>query len=471
MKNMARIKSSALHEVAAHLGRDELEQAVENGLESPQLRQRLLIHLGRSCAVCEERVRDLAESRARQVDPSAISVRDPLLGALLRRLQVLGNGLEPGALRPVHEFWARFQGRPKAFLRLMLEEGRHVNLEGLVEPTVELVEDERRDLEQWSRLEAVGGSPPDAASDLLGLCRVHLADELIHRGDLATAAEQCRRAGEILAKGSAGAVLAGMADARRDLDDDIRRAQDLGNEGLEILATRLEVEAELALARRLPWRALDALQAAERLLAYCTIPGRVAETRVRRASVLLQLEDSRGARDLLIGLQDEIRASGHTRLRLEGVHQLAAAEVQENRYFEAWALLDQNEALYRLSAGEWMLAQREWMLGLIALHLQGFGEVAARHLLRASRDLWRLGSEDEAFQVLDPLIRIYLEQRNAALLDALSPQIEGLLGSERWSQPMERNLRRTLRRAEKLGLDLPSLKILLGWEPPSGSVH
>ena len=471
MKNMVRIDGSRPDELAAHLEPDEMARAVEKGLGSPELRRRLLVHLGSSCAVCEERLRDLAGSRGKPWDPSAISVRDPLLGALLRRLQVLGNDLEPGALRPVHEFWARFQGRPRAFLRLMLEEGRHVNLEGLVEQTVELVEDERRDLELWARLEAGGGSPPGAVADLLGLCRVHLADELIHRGDLATAAEQCRMAGEILATGSAGAVLASMADARRDLDEEIRGAQDLGNEGLEILATRLEVEAELALARRLPWQALDALQAAERLLAFCTIAGRAAETRVRKASVLLQLEDSRGARDLLIGLQDETRGSGHARLRLEGVHQLAAAEVQEKRYFEAWTLLDENAALYRLAAGEWMTAQREWMLGLIALHLQGFGETAARHLLRASRDLWRLGSEDEAFQVLDPLIRIYLEQQNAALLDALSPQIERLLGSERWRRPMERNLRRYLHRAEQLGLELPALKVLLGWEPPSGSVH
>lgn len=459
------------NETAAHLRREELRQAAEDGLESSELRRRLLVHLGGACEICEKRIRAMGETWPAARDPSEASVRDPLLGAFLRRLQVSGRDLEPGALRPVHEFWARFQGRPRAFLRLMLEEGRHVNLEGLVEKTVELVEEELRDLEQWGRFEAGRAPFRGSVSDLLGLCRVHLADELAHRGDLVAASEQCRRAGEDLATGTAAAVLECSVDPRCDLDRELRRARVMGNEGLEILATRLEVEAELALARSLPAQALESLQVAERMLAFCTIPGRLAETRVRRASVLLRLDHSREARDLLLGLQSEARASGHTRLVLEVIHQLAAAEVQELRYLEARDLLDANAALYQQSASDWMAAQREWMLGLIALNLQGFGELAARHLLRASKDLWRLGSEDEAFQVLDPLVRIYLEQRNAAYLEGLSPQIERLLGSDRWRQPMERNLRRYLQRAEQLGLELPSLKILLGLDLPPDVVN
>lgn len=463
----------------SHFDLEEIRRIALFGFDTLATRQRLLVHLGAGCSQCSGQLSLLAQGWASPLHPSDAASRDPLVGAVLRRLQVIRQELEPGSLRPVHEFWARREEQPFAFLRLMVEEGRHVCLEGEAERSMGLIELVLQDLERcrrlWllvKRIPTLQAAPlPLALADLVGLALAHFGDEYVQRGDQGQGMEHYRRATEHLSAGTVAEVLACSTDAGCDLDRAVRDAEGSGNAGLEILATFFEIEAELETARGLYSRALELLVMVERLLVFCTIPGRRAEARVRRASVLLQLEDSRQARDLLIETKQEALLCGYPRLALEVIHQLVAAEVQEQRYLEARELLAEHDALYRRRATDWMAAQREWMLGLIALNLQGFGVLAARHLLKASKDLWMLGSEDEAFQVLDPLIRMYLEQRDVAGLKDLSPQIEGLMGSEKWRQSMEVQLRSYLQRAEQLGLDLPWLKVLLGWEWPPETIH
>ncbi len=388
-------------------------------------RMRVVRHLAAGCATCWESVERLGRSGvvARESPP------DPVVLAVERWIEIAcvrgGASAALARLRPVHRTaLSRARDERLGFCRLVIEESREL-----------VAADPSRATQAAREVLALVSNPQLAGVDerayrhLRALAQAHLADAYQMAEDH-LAAEQAFR------------------DARTELA--------LGSGEAEIEATVDELEADLAMAQGRYIDALGLLARAEERLSRSRPGERVAEVLVRRGFVLMRLAEVEGARAALHRAFSLLEGDKNPRLRLSVLHNLAAAEVRAGDFEAGRRIMREAEPLYAECGYPLIRVQRQWLLGVIAMH--GDQPDDAEALLReALQGFLDLGCGFDAVRVLIDLGRLCVLAEREWELAELEELFRDLLRGSEFRAFMASELRKLQELARKKRRSLPRL--------------
>jgi len=412
-----------------HFTSEELESFCRN--PDAARRMRLMRHLAAGCPACWESVERLAGSAPRIAE----SPPDPVVLAVERWIELArttGGDLRGpptsaalDRLRPAHRA-ALLKARDErlGFCRLVIEESRE-----LVSRNPSRATGAAREVLALVSSPELAGLDERVYRHLRALAQAHLADAYQMAEDHLAAEQAFREARSELALGSGGA---------------------------EIEATVDELEADLAMAQGRYRDALELLAEAERLLRRSRPGERVAEVLLRRGFALMRLGEVESAREAFHGAFSLLEGDKNSRLRLSVLHNLATAEVRAGDFAAARRIMQEAEPLYATSGYELIRVQRQWLLGIIAMHTER-GDDAEALLHQALRGFLDLGYGFDAVRVLVDLGRLCILAEREWELAELEELFRDLLRGSEFRAFMASELRKLQELAREKGRSPPHL--------------
>jgi len=410
--------------VGRHFDVDAWAKVLEEGFGDPGGRSEAVLHLGTGCEVCCGSLRSLP-GRGEALEKRA-PASDPVILALCRWVDVRRDPPKLVDLRPMHRFrMERESFEPLDFCRMAVEEGRQLAIdrpEGATKTFASLLE--------------------DVCSDrLLDLCGedVHDLRCLLH-GCLA----------------EAWCAVPDLREAERHVEAG-KRELDMGSGDSELLATFYEQQAAFLAVQGLDQKELAFLDAAAGLLRRSPVPGRRAETLVRKGISLLRRGCGHLAADVLAEARASLPADACPRLLLEVVHRQALAAVRNREFMDALTYVRRVKNLYSHYPLEPMATQRLWILGVAYLGVDR-KDLAEEPLQGALERYSQLQEWDGAAQTLAILASLYCTQGRLEDLLKLEERFSVVIRSSAARELALAGLRKAIHLSTILDVPVPHLR-------------